>query len=89
MSLSKNGLQECLNRLSLYCRKWGLEVNIDKTKTMVFGNKFVPETFYYDGMPLTQEKEFLYLGFLLSYNGNISSVMNDRIKKLQKYLIWL
>ena len=84
MSLSKNGLQECLNRLSLYCRKWGLEVNIDKTKTMVFGNKFVPETFYYDGMPLTQEKEFLYLGFLLSYNGNISSVMNDRIKKATK-----
>ena len=62
MSLSKNGLQECLNRLSLYCRKWGLEVNIDKTKTMVFGNKFVPETFYYDGMPLTQEKEFFKPG---------------------------
>jgi hypothetical protein len=29
-------LQSNLNNLKLYCDKWGLEVNTDKTKTMGF-----------------------------------------------------
>ena len=84
MSLSRAGLQNCLDKLSKYCKQWGLEVNVDKTKILVFGNKYVSETFMYDGIPLKQVKTFLYLGFLLSYNGNISSVMNDRIQKATK-----
>ena len=84
MSLSKAGLQKCLNKLAIYCQKWGLEVNVDKTKSMVFSNKYAQETFFYEGEPLEQVKTFRYLGFLLSYNTNISSVMNDRIEKANK-----
>ena len=31
MSTTNQGLQKCLDRLSMYCHKWGLEVNISKT----------------------------------------------------------
>ena len=31
MSLSAEGLQNCLNELNKYCNKWGLSINVDKT----------------------------------------------------------
>ena len=37
LSESKEGLQESLNKFSLYCKEWQLTVNCNKTKTMVCG----------------------------------------------------
>ena len=34
-SLSKAGLQQCLNNLLIYCNNWGLEVSVKKTKVLV------------------------------------------------------
>ena len=34
-SLSKAGIQKCLNNSLIYCNKWELEVSIKKTKTLV------------------------------------------------------
>ena len=36
LSRSKNGLQSCLNGLSLYCDKWKLQINPKKTKIIIF-----------------------------------------------------
>ena len=36
ISESKEGLQKQLNKLNEYCKKWKLEVNIKKTKIMIF-----------------------------------------------------
>ena len=36
MSTYQKGLQSCLNQLYDYC-KWGLSVNVKKTKCMIFG----------------------------------------------------
>lgn len=36
ISETPNGLQKHLNTLHTYCEKWGLTVNIDKTKAMIF-----------------------------------------------------
>ena len=42
---SANQLQEGLNLLSEYCKKWKLTVNAAKTKIMVFRKgEFFPET---------------------------------------------
>ena len=35
LSLTKEGLQNCLDRLQNYCTKNSLLINIDKTKTMI------------------------------------------------------
>ena len=37
-SLSKAGLQKCLDNLFIYCNKWGLEVSIKKTKALVINS---------------------------------------------------
>ena len=35
-ALTKEGLQEKINKMEQFCQKWGLEVNISKTKIMIF-----------------------------------------------------
>ena len=30
------GLQECINRLDAYCKKWSLNINLSKTKVIIF-----------------------------------------------------
>ena len=85
ISKSKEGLQRCLNLLFLYCKKWGLEVNADKTKTMVFSNKLdKTTTFKFNNTPLTNVQSMIYLGFNFSYNGRIKFIMSDRIAKAKK-----
>ena len=84
-STSKTGLQECLNRLSSYCQKWGLEVNILKTKIMIFSNKFDPILqFTFNNSPIEQVKSFKYLGFELSHKGTLTSIITDRIENGKK-----
>ena len=85
ISKSKEGLQRCLNLLFLYCKKWGLEVNADKTKTMVFSKQAdKTTTFNFNNIPLKNVQDMVYLGFNFSYNGNIQSIMCDRISKSKK-----
>ena len=36
MSDSACGLQSCINKLELFCNKWNLSVNLDKTNVMIF-----------------------------------------------------
>ena len=37
VSETREGLQRCLNNLSnYYCKEWKLEVNLKKTKTIIF-----------------------------------------------------
>ena len=35
-SETREGLQKSLDNLEIYCNKWNLTVNVDKTKVMVF-----------------------------------------------------
>ena len=38
LSESSSGLQSCLNKLEAYTEKWGLKLNLKKTKMMMFNN---------------------------------------------------
>ena len=38
LSETPAGLQNSLSHLQKYCTKWGLEVNIKKTKSLIFDN---------------------------------------------------
>lgn len=69
-------LQHSLDSLHQYCQKWGLTVNTDKTKLMVFrkrGNTRQDEQWFYDGRQLDIVSDFNYLGTVLHYNGSFSS----------------
>ena len=75
-SLSKAGLQKCLNNLLIYCNKWGLEVSIKKTKVLVINKSGrVPKDacFYYDNKLIEKINKFTYLGTLVTSNGSTGS----------------
>ena len=71
-------LQSSLNRLSEYCDKWGLEVNVEKTKIVVFrkrGQARENETWLYKNNEIEIVNDFNYLGVVFNYTG--SFVLNN------------
>ena len=64
MSLSKEGVQKCLHKLEGYCRKWGLDINENKTKCMVLSYRRGPfEPLYIYNTPIEYVNKITYLGF--------------------------
>ena len=65
-------LQHRLDMLKSYCDRWGLIVNTEKTKVMVFrkrGNTIPNELWHYGGSNLEVVDNFNYLSTVCSYNG--------------------
>ena len=62
---SEEELQHHLNKLSQYCKQWKLEINIKKTKCIVFnrGNKLCRANLEIDGIKIENVKSIKYLGF--------------------------
>ena len=69
---SQQDLQNSLNLLYEYCQKWGLTVNTDKTKVLIFrkrgrvDNRLV---FTYNDNQLDIVDNFNYLGVVFNYTG--------------------
>ena len=82
-------LQELLNKLSSYCKKWNIMVNTDKTKAMLFKSSNRPESFdiFYDNVRLENVDSFIYLGVCLSSNGSFHKAQNICLSKhLKPYI---
>ena len=82
-------LQNSLDKLGIYCDKWGLEVNVDKTKIMVFRNRDrVPadNCWNYKGQTIEIVDDFNYLGVVFSYTGNFNSNISALVGKGLKAL---
>jgi hypothetical protein len=65
LSETKEGLQSQIDKLSDYCTKWKLKVNIKKTKIMIFnrGNRFIKSDFDINNVAIENVKTMKYLGF--------------------------
>ena len=64
-------LQSLLDELQQYCSRWGLSINTDKTKTMIFENgRHTTYDFKLNGRLIENVKEFKYLGLNLTKNNN-------------------
>lgn len=64
-------LQNQLNSFLLYCQQWKLEVNIEKTKIVIFTKGRVKNNvFYYNGKEIEIVKNFKYLGVIFSSSGS-------------------
>ena len=62
-------VQKILNTVSKFCSNWGLRVNMEKSKVMVFRNGGIikkNEFFYYNGIRLQNVSYYKYLGVLMS-----------------------
>ena len=70
---SPEGMQNHLNILEMYCKKWNLTVNTNKTKVMIFQKRCrISQQYkwYYDGVELEITKAYIYLGTVFTPNGN-------------------
>ena len=69
---SMDGLQKMLDKLSIFCTRWKLKVNTEKTKLMIFERGRVREVdIYLNGIKLDIVDCFKYLGITFFTNGNI------------------
>jgi hypothetical protein len=62
-------LQRLLDNLSTFCSKWGLSVNMEKTKFMVFRNGGIikgNEKVYFNGIRIRPTTYYKYLGLIIS-----------------------
>ena len=79
ISESEVGLQNCLNKLDRYCELWCLDINIDKTKTIIFNKcgKLLPYKFYFNGKLIENVKTYKYLGIVFAASSAFSHARSD------------
>ena len=90
------GLQKLLNALSVYCDMWDLEVNIDKTKALVFRNGGITkknERWVYKESSIETVPYYNYLGLKISSRGSwsvaadtLANQANKGLFKLNSYI---
>ena len=68
---SPESLQSILTDIETYCRLWGLKINIEKTKAMIFEKgRHSQYDFYIYNTAIEVVDSFKYLGITLFKNGN-------------------
>ena len=86
LSDSQTGLQNCLNKLSDFCKKWHLSVNTLKTKCMVFRKRKQNNlcTFHFNNSYIEMVEEYVYLGITFTSNGKFTKAIVDRVNKASR-----
>ena len=78
MSRSQKGLEKSLKIVEIYCKKWQLNINEDKTKILIFNcNKYADVTVRINGKKLELVKSYNYLGLLFTNSGSFSSAIKE------------
>ena len=71
MADSPESLQKSLKNFLEYCKTWGLTINYDKTKVLIFGTrKRNAFKFMMEGNEIEQVTNYRYLGVIMSNNGS-------------------
>ena len=83
ISKSERGLQKCFTKLENYCDLWCLDINIDKTKTIVFNKsgRILQYNFCFNGHSIENVQTYKYLGALFSASGTFSHAKLDLYKR--------
>jgi hypothetical protein len=76
LSETSNGLQNCLNKLSAYCKQWGLDINVRKTKMLVFNNtgRLKSYVFTFNNKVLENDRNYTYLCVNFSLSDSFTDV---------------
>lgn len=80
---SQVDVQRKLNALERYCNKNFLQVNVEKTKVMVFhkGRKGTIRLFKYGNQHIETVNKFCYLGVIFTSSGKFVEAANASVKK--------
>jgi hypothetical protein len=86
VSKTKEGLQNCLNKLHDYVNKWNLEVNINKTNVVIFQKygKKLKHDFYLGNSQISCSNTYNYLGITFENNCTFKQAAMDLKSKATK-----
>ena len=88
LSTSASGLQSHLDRLQHYCDTWGLDVNITKTKAIIFNGtgRLEKVDLQFDGRRVDVVKQYRYLGVVFDNSGSLNPAANNLHSRALKAL---
>ena len=83
LSETGTGIQNCLNKLQVYCKKWCLQINLKKTQYLVINRngKQLKCKLYFGDKIVKHTNEYCYLGVMITACGSFSSAMKILYKK--------
>ena len=87
MSESKEGLQQCIYNLQNYCIEWKLDINLKKTKVMIFnkvGCKIKSVLLYLNNKQIENVIQYTYLGFTIAASGTFTHGIQRLIDKAKR-----
>ena len=95
MAESEIKLQEALNKVSDYCDKWKLKINVSKTKIIRFTKRKCsrnPANVY--NFQIKEEKvevvdDYVYLGTTVTYNGKYKKAIEKQVTQAKRALFGL
>jgi hypothetical protein len=79
ISKSAEGLQKCIDNLCTYCKTWGLDINIKRTKSIVFNSsgRINKTDFKYDNKPIEKGRSYKYLGINFTISSSFTDAKTD------------
>jgi hypothetical protein len=91
LSLSEKGLQRNINELNKFCHDWKLDINLDKTKIMIFNKagRALKANLNIKGRKLAVVKEYKYLGLMFACSGKFNVAKKDLLQRGYKAMFKL
>ena len=88
---SAEELQNALEALKLYCDKWSLTVNAQKTKIVIFSRGKVRKfpKFYYDQTEIEVTDDYVYLGCTFNFNNKFNKARKAQVTHARRALFSL
>ena len=79
LSNSEKGLQNCMEKLSTFCNNWGMNVNLDKTKTLMFSPCTRKKDVHikFQGKDIENVKSYTYLGVTFNHLGCLNEAKHN------------
>jgi hypothetical protein len=88
LSETKEGMQQALDIFESYCEIWKLQVNVAKTKVMIFRKRKTAQDpkFILHGQRLDIVDTYSYLGIIFKYNGTYFEIRKKLVEQANKAL---
>ena len=85
-SETPEGLQQQLDGLLEFCKKWHVIINLTKTKILIFNQKATAHKFYFNSVEIERSTNYKYLGVWLNtdkfdYFGKTSEYLTNQAQK--------
>ena len=80
-------MQSALDKLNTYCDKWNLDINVEKTKIMIFnksGRMLKQHKFLINNTHISATDTYKYLGTIFKPSGSFSATVKHLSNKATK-----